>query len=281
MSQDLAESTHPSHSARSQLKLQQRPARAIRFGHIHADAVTAADAIDRIVDRVRSGEGGYVVTPNVDHVCLAEHDAELRAAYRDAFLSIPDGKPLLWIASWLGTPLPEKVSGSDLILPLLRRAADEGLTVFFLGSTEATCAAAARNLAAQCPGLRIGGWASPVFDPAGDPTDVEEALEKVSAAHPDLLLVAMGCPKQEYLLWRYLEAYAPAVGVGVGGSLEFAAGSVRRAPRWVSDHGLEWLFRLAQEPGRLWRRYLVRDRHIVRIAWRMRREANRERVESV
>lgn len=253
------------------------PPRPVALGRLHAHAVTFDEAIDRIIDHVRGGRGGYVVTPNVDHICLAEHDAELRMAYRNSFLAIPDGMPLLWIASALGTPLPAKVSGSDLLLPLMRRAAAEDLTVFFLGATDATCTAAARRLSTLCPNLRVAGWASPVFDALGDPTELEDALEKVRAARADLLLVAMGCPKQEYVLWRYLESYAPAVGVGVGASLEFIAGTIRRAPTWMSEHGLEWLFRLGQEPARLWHRYLVRDRAIVGIVWRMRRDALQRR----
>ena len=251
------------------------PPRSVALGRLHAHAVTFDESIDRIVERVREGQGGYVVTPNVDHVCLAEKDVELRTVYRNSFLAVPDGMPLLWIASALGTPLSAKVSGSDLLLPLMRRAAAEGLTVFFLGATDATCTAAARRLSMMCPKLRIEGWASPLFDALGDPTELEDALEKVRAARPDLLLIAMGSPKQEYVLWRYLSTYAPAVGVGVGASLDFLAGTVRRAPTWMSEHGLEWLYRLWQEPARLWHRYLVRDRAIVGIVWRMRRDARR------
>ena len=92
----------------------------VEFGEIYAHAVTLEDAIQRIVDRVDSGVGGYVVTPNVDHICIAEYDEQLRSAYKGAFLSLPDGKPLIWMARLFGTPLPEKVSGSDLVLPLLR-----------------------------------------------------------------------------------------------------------------------------------------------------------------
>jgi N-acetylglucosaminyldiphosphoundecaprenol N-acetyl-beta-D-mannosaminyltransferase len=241
---------------------------SIPLGEIRADAVTQEEAIHHILHRVDSREGGYVVTPNVDHICLAENDVELRQVYRESFLALADGQPLLWMSSLLGEPLPEKVSGSDLVLPLLREAAAQGRSVYFLGSTEATCALVAGRLRRECPGLLILGWSSPSFDPAGDPAAVEEALARVRAAQPDLLLVAMGSPKQEYLMSRYLHSYAPAVAIGIGAGLDFLAGTVRRSPAWMSRAGLEWLFRLAHEPRRLAPRYLGRDRAILSVFFR-------------
>jgi N-acetylglucosaminyldiphosphoundecaprenol N-acetyl-beta-D-mannosaminyltransferase len=240
--------------------------RRVSFGHIYANAVTLDEAIACIAKRARSQQGGFVVTPNVDHVCMAETDMRLRKAYDNAFLSLPDGQPLLWMAKARKASLPAKVSGSDLISPLMKCAADQGLRVFFLGATPDTCEIAKTRLVAQYPTLQIVGMASPMYDPnakLGD--DLLRAFEEVRARHPDLLLIALGSPKGEYLLTEHEAQYAPAVGLSIGASLDFVAGKVDRAPQWWSDHGLEWVFRLWKEPRRLWRRYLVRDRAILGI----------------
>jgi N-acetylglucosaminyldiphosphoundecaprenol N-acetyl-beta-D-mannosaminyltransferase len=251
----------------------------VPFGRIYAHAVRSNEAIDRIFAQVELGVGGFVVTPNVDHICIAETDPELRAAYREAFLSLPDGQPLLWMARGYKTPLPEKVSGSDLITPLLAEAARLGKTVFFLGSSEASCLEAIRRLAESMPTLRIVGWECPNFDPfAENQTELFASFAVLAQTKPDLVLFAFGNPKQEYAMWRYQDQYFPAVGLGVGASIDFLAGAVERSPKWMSDLGLEWMFRLSQEPGRLWRRYLVRDRAILGIFWRTRRQVRSQRA---
>ena len=250
---------------------------SVRIGKIHANSVTADDAIEAILGRVRTGRGGYVVTPNVDHICFAENDPEFRAAYRHAFLSLPDGQPLLWMANALGSPLVEKISGSDLIHPLLDMAAAQGCSVFFLGATEETCAESARRLVEAIPDLHVCGWATPMYDPDAEDNGLDGAFAKIRAQQPDLILVAMSTPKQEFLMLRYHEMLAPAVVIGIGAGLDFIAGKVQRAPQWMSRNGLEWLFRLSREPGRMWRRYLVRDRAIVGIFLRTRREVLRRR----
>jgi N-acetylglucosaminyldiphosphoundecaprenol N-acetyl-beta-D-mannosaminyltransferase len=251
----------------------------VPFGRIYAHAVRTSEAIDRIFAEVDRGHGGFVVTPNVDHICIAETDPELRAAYREAFLSLPDGQPLLWMAREFDMPLPEKVSGSDLITPLLTEAARLGKTVYFLGSTDASCVEAVRRLAVSIPTLMVLGWRCPHFDPFGEnQSELFAGFEDIQRLKPDLVLFAFGNPKQEYAMWRYQDRYFPAVGLGVGASIDFLAGAVERSPKWMSDLGLEWLFRLSQEPGRLWRRYLVRDRAILGIFWRTRRQVRSQRA---
>lgn len=241
---------------------------AVVIGRLRIHPEHFDGAVERILAQVDSGNGGYVVTPNVHHICVAETDAEFRNASLGAFLSVADGRPLLWMARLMRTPIPEKLSGSDLIVPLLRLAGRRGHRVYLLGADDATCSSAVRVLQRDCPGLEIAGWSSPSFDPVGDTTEIEDALDKMALSHPDLVLVAMSCPKQEYLLARYQHRYSPAVAIGIGAGLDFLAGTVRRAPAWVSRLGFEWLYRLLQEPARLWRRYLVDDRAIVGIFWR-------------
>ena len=242
--------------------------RSVTLGKIHANAVTCQDAIDAIVAACAARRGGFVVTPNIDHIVLAEESAEFEDAYRKAFLSLPDGAPLPWIARLLGSVLPEKVSGSDLTLPLVRAAAAAGVEVFLLGATPETCDSAAAALRRDAPGARIVGQSSPAFALDGDPSEAIAACASAGASGAGLVLVAMGAPKQEVLMARYSGLMNGAVAIGIGGTLRFLAGEIDRCPAWISRMGFEWLHRLVKEPRRLAHRYLVRDRAIVGIIWR-------------
>ncbi len=245
----------------------------LRLGHVPIDAVTFAGALDAIDALVAAGRGGVVFTPNVDHVVLAERDERFRAAYDTADLSLADGQPLVWSSRLLGAPLPEKVSGSDLLLPLMDLAAARAWRVFLLGAGPGVAEAAAERLRRE-RGVDVVGTAAPFVragpgeaDPEGD-----AAALAIQRARPHLVLVAFGAPKQELWMHRRREALAPAVLLGIGASLDFVAGRARRAPRWVSRAGLEWLWRLVREPRRLWRRYLVDDPRFLAVLWRTFRE---------
>ena len=250
-----------------QFKPQVTEIERIRIGHLWVDAVTFDGALDAIASLVRAGKGGAVFTPNVDHVVTAEDDASFRAAYDGVSLSLADGKPILWAASLLGTPLPEKVSGSDLIEPLLRLAGRSGWRVFLLGGAPGVAEAAA-DRARRDFDVDVVGTASPFIRLDGTPGDLEQGLDEVVAAKPDLVLVAMGAPKQELWIHHNRERLGPGVGVGVGASLDFVIGRISRAPRWVSNAGLEWLYRLVREPRRLAHRYLLKDPRFLAVVAR-------------
>jgi N-acetylglucosaminyldiphosphoundecaprenol N-acetyl-beta-D-mannosaminyltransferase len=244
---------------------------------VPVDAVTFANALERVEELVTAREGGAVFTPNVDHVVLAHENARLREAYARSSLSLADGMPLVWTSRMLGTPLPEKVSGSDFVVPLLERAAERGWRVYFLGGAPGVGAQARDEILRQLPALRIVGVDAPRIDVDEPPEQREPVLDRIRASNPDVVLVALGAPKQEIWIDQVRNALRPAVLLGVGASLDFIAGTVPRAPRWMSKAGLEWLYRLAREPGRLWRRYLVRDPKFlivmapaVRRSWRRR-----------
>jgi len=243
------------------------PRTRLRIGALEVDPLTLAGAVDAIEGLVTAGRGGMVVTPNVDHVVVAERSPEFREACAAAGLSLADGMPLLWAARLLGRPLPEKVSGSDLVLPLCERAAARGWRVYLLGAGPGIAEEAARRLR-QRIGIEVVGTASPRIRIDGSPDDTAEALEGIRAARPDLLLLAFGAPKQEIWAYRHREALGRVVTVGVGASLDFIAGTLRRAPRWMSRIGLEWLFRLLSEPRRLWKRYLIDDPWFAVVVWR-------------
>ncbi len=252
----------------------------VRLGQLPLDPLTFPEALDAIEALARKGEGGSVFTPNVDHFVLAEEDPRFRAAYQAASLSLVDGTPVLWACRLLGLPIQEKVSGSDLTVPLAERAAARGLRLFFLGGAGGVAEKAAAILRSRFPALDVAGMASPSVDMSEAPSAREPIYESIRRTRPDLLLVALGTPKGELFAHEAREAVRPAVVLSVGASLDFIAGTARRAPRLLSTLGLEWLFRLAQEPKRLWRRYLVRDPQFALIVLRALRNRGTRSLES-
>jgi N-acetylglucosaminyldiphosphoundecaprenol N-acetyl-beta-D-mannosaminyltransferase len=246
-------------------------------GHVWIDAVTFDQAVDAIERLVIAGEGGMIFTPNVDHVVQVERNPVFRDAYQKASLSVVDGQLLLWASHVLGTPLPEKISGSDLLLPLARRAADRKWRVYLLGGGPGVADHAAAELKKQFD-LEIVGIDAPFVTPEGNPVDGPEVIDRIAKARPHLLFVAFGAPKQELFLQRAMPTIRPAVGIGVGAGFDFITGRLKRAPRWISQTGMEWLYRLAQEPRRLAKRYLVDDPTFLAILARTMREPKSARM---
>lgn len=231
----------------------------VRVGKLPIDVVDFQGALSVIDQLVSAGNGGTVFTPNVDHIVMAEHDERFRQAYQAASLSLVDGTPVLWASHLLRTPLPAKISGSDLVMPLMERAAERGYRVYFLGGAPGVAEMARQKLEAALPTLRIVGIDESRIDVSGDLSGIDDIVLRIQNARPDLVLVALGAPKQEIWSQGRLNLLKPAVLIGVGASLDFVAGIQKRAPRWMSRVGVEWLYRLAQEPRRLAGRYLLRD----------------------
>ncbi len=252
--------------------------RRVRIGRLWIDALTFPEALREIEALVAAGAGGCVFTPNVDHVVTAEDDGEFRAAYGEASLAFADGQPLVWSSRALGTPLPAKISGSDLAWPLMELAARRRWRVYLLGGGPSVADAAAARLLRDL-GVHVVGVDAPAIDLDAPGGEGDAAAERVRMARPDLLLVALGAPKQERWIHRHLQRIRPAVAVAVGAALDFLAGHVRRAPGWMSRAGLEWLYRLAQEPRRLARRYLLKDPRFLPILLRTALSPRSQRVE--
>jgi N-acetylglucosaminyldiphosphoundecaprenol N-acetyl-beta-D-mannosaminyltransferase len=220
------------------------------------DGVTTAGTLALIGEMIASRQPHYLVTANVDFVAQARQDIELRRILFDAHLVVADGMPLVWASHWLGNPLPERVTGSGLTPLLLAEAESRGWRVFFLGGTQESVAQAAANTSAKHPHLQLVGAYSPPFKPLIE-MDHDDILRRLREARPDILLVAFGCPKQEkWLNMNYRVAGVP-VAIGVGATIDFLAGTMKRAPLWMQRTGLEWIFRLLQEPRRLFRRYII------------------------
>ncbi|MCP5519265.1 MAG: WecB/TagA/CpsF family glycosyltransferase [Verrucomicrobiales bacterium] len=220
------------------------------------DNVTTADTLRLVGEMIATGKPHYLVTANVDFVVQAQADLELRRILHDAHLVVADGMPLVWASRWLGNPLPERVTGSGMTPLLLAEAERQGWRVYFLGGTEESVARAATETRRRHPRLELVGAYSPPFRPLLE-MDHDDILRRLREARPDILLVAFGCPKQEKWLNMHHRAAGVPVGIGVGATIDFLAGTMRRAPVWMQRAGLEWLYRLAQEPRRLFRRYFT------------------------
>ena len=237
----------------------------IAIGQAFVDRCSFDEAISRITAHALA-EGAapaYVVTPNAQHIVLLARDSRLRAIYREADLVVPDGFSLLLAARALGHRFPERVPGVDLFQALCGSAAETGLRVFLLGGRPGSADQAASVMQERFPGLETATYCPPLGFEKSD-VELARVSQAVKTFRPDLLFVALGAPKQEYWMYEHGRKLGAAVCIGVGGSFEMVTGIVPRAPRWMQSIGCEWVYRLCQEPRRMWRRYLVGN---VQFGW--------------
>lgn len=220
-------------------------------------ALTERQTVDFIMEELGAGRGGWVVTHNLDHLRRRVGDAEFSRLCASADLVVADGMPLVWASRLRRRPLPERVAGSNLVSSLAAAAASAGRSLYLLGGAPGTALAAASVLAERHPGLRLAGTCCPEPGFEQDAGRLEEIGNELAMAEPDLVLVALGSPKQERLIERLRRRLPRAWWLGVGISFSFLSGDVIRAPAWMQRAGFEWFHRLLQEPRRLGRRYLV------------------------
>jgi N-acetylglucosaminyldiphosphoundecaprenol N-acetyl-beta-D-mannosaminyltransferase len=231
----------------------------IRLMGMPLDPVTERQAIDFIIGRLAAARGGWAITPNLDHLRLYARRPELRAMYEQADLVLADGMPLLWASRLQKSPLPQRVAGSELIYSLCAAAADRGRSVFLLGGNPGAADAAAAVLTRRSRNLRIVGTHCPPIGFEKRPDQMRRITDALSLARPDIVYVGLGFPKQERLIQSIRQLLPSAWFLGIGVSFSFVAGHIRQAPVWMRRTGLEWIHRMAQEPGRLFRRYVIED----------------------
>ena len=219
------------------------------------DVIDWRTAVDRVVAWSARGESRCAVAANVHVVVSAWRDPVYRGVINAADLVLPDGAPVAWLLRCQGHADQTRISGPDLMWMLLERCAREGVAVYLFGSTEATLRALAARVRQAFPALAIAGAESPPFRSLTADED-RGVVERINASGAGVLFVGLGCPKQEHWIIAH-RGRINAVMLGVGAAFDFHAGSITRAPRWMRDHGLEWLHRLLSEPRRLWKRYLV------------------------
>lgn len=236
-----------------------RSAHCIDVLGVRIDAVTMAQAARAFEQMIESRHPHLVFNVNVDICMQARRDADLASILRAADLVLVDGTPMMWAARLLGTPLPERVSGSDFLPRFCQVAAGAGYRLFLLGASPGVAQRASEVLEGRFPNLHVVGTYSPPYGFECDDRENGRIVEHVRRASPDVLFAAFGVPKDQKWLYRFRDDLGVPVSMGVGSSLDYLAGRLRRAPRWMQPLGLEWLYRLAQEPRRLWRRYLLND----------------------
>ncbi len=228
---------------------------------VRVDGTSYADATARVLDWAQKAESRYVCACNVHMVMEAHDDPSFLQMLRDADLVTPDGVPILWAIQLLGLPDATRVYGPDLMLALCAGAERESVPIGLYGGAPDVLEELKRRLREMFPALEISYAHSPPF---GEGTAVEDDLRAIARSGARILFVALGCPRQERWIARY-HRRAPAVMVGVGAAFDFIAGAKRQAPSWLQRAGLEWAFRLATEPRRLWRRYAVHNPRYVAL----------------
>jgi N-acetylglucosaminyldiphosphoundecaprenol N-acetyl-beta-D-mannosaminyltransferase len=236
--------------------------------------LTLAETVDHVEELIRSGRPHQHVVVNVDKVVKMQRDPQLRAAVLSCELINCEGQPIVWASRLLGWPLKARVTGVDLFQALAARCAARGFRVFLLGAREEVVRRVAEVLQARHPTLVIAGWRDGYWEDAAEPG----VLAAVRAARPDVLFMATPSPKKELFLGKWKQELAVPFVMGVGGSFDVVAGKVRRAPVWVQRCGMEWFYRFAQEPRRMWHRYFVEDLAFFPLLWRewrMRKGAGR------
>lgn len=237
-----------------------------RLLNTYVNNVTMEQAIGLIERFIETGEKSYVVAVNVDVIMKIEKDSHLKEITDKADLTLVDGKPLVWISKWLKNPVREKISGSDMVPILCKRAAERGYSVFIMGGKEGVAGQAKKNLEKEFPQIKIVGTYAPPLGFENDKKELNKINEIITRSSPDILIACLGCPKQEKWIYENYQKYEAKVSVCAGATVDFLAGNVKRAPEWMSEHGLEWLYRFFQEPRRLFKRYFVEDVRIFRLA---------------
>lgn len=221
---------------------------------IPVDNLDRNGVVARLEQFIQEQRFHQVATANTDFLINARYDPELRQILRQCDLVMPDGMPLVWASRLLKTPLPERVTGADIVTDLADLAARKGYTIYMLGGRPEVAQRARQRLEAAYPGLQIVGCVSPPLSPLMA-MESDRLLDDIARTRPDILLVAFGNPKQEKWVSLHRDRLVVPVCIGIGGTFDFLAGETTRAPHWMQRSGLEWLYRLSQEPKRLWKRY--------------------------
>lgn len=224
------------------------------FG-IPIDNLTLVETVDRVEQMMRGHKTCHHVVVNVDKIVKLHRDPDLRAAVLLCDLINADGQPIVWASKLVGKPLKERVTGIDLFGALIERCAERNLRPYLLGATQDVVDRTAEVLRVRYPKLQLAGWRTGYWNLDEEARVVREIKE----ARPDALFVAISSPKKELFLARWKHELQIPFVMGVGGTFDVVAGMTRRAPRWMQRCGLEWFYRLWQEPARMWRRYLVDD----------------------
>lgn len=238
------------------------------FG-VEVAPLTLEQATEKVIDFAILREKGLVVTPNVDHIVTLHQDNAFREIYMHAKLIVADGMPLVWLSKLLaGESLPERVTGSDLLETVCESASLKGLSVAFIGGMPGVAMQAKEKLCERYPSLNIVGVVSPNFGFEHNKEESDKIIAMVNAWSPDIVFIGVGAPKQEKWSFEHLDELNCGPILCTGAAFDFSAGICMRAPQWMQSTGLEWTWRMFQDPRRLIKRYLVRDIRFILYALR-------------
>jgi N-acetylglucosaminyldiphosphoundecaprenol N-acetyl-beta-D-mannosaminyltransferase len=233
------------------------PDRRMRLMGAPIGVVTEARAVQTIINATAEGRGHWTITANLDHLRRYRSEAPARSLIAEADLVVADGMPLIWASRLAGRPLPERVAGSRMVWSICEQACAHNQSLFLLGGAPSVARKAAQILRERYPSLSIAGTACPPMGFQDDEREMGRIRVALTEAAPQIVFVALGFPKQDLLI-RRLRSWLPAASfMGVGISLSYVTGDVSPAPDWVCNLGLEWAYRMSQEPTRLVRRYLI------------------------
>ncbi|MEM9033475.1 MAG: WecB/TagA/CpsF family glycosyltransferase [Actinomycetota bacterium] len=233
---------------------------------VQVTASTMADVCDELARWVDEGERSYVCVTGVHGVMESQRDAELTRIHNESGITTTDGMPLVWLSRRAGVRPVTRVYGPDLMLAIMERSVGAGWSHFFYGGADGVADLLAERLRGRFPGLRVAGTFCPPFRALSD-AEEHDVVELINRSGADFVWVGLSTPKQERWMSGMRDRLAPPVLLGVGAAFDFHAGLVRQAPVFIQRSGFEWLFRLAMDPKRLWRRYLTNNpRFIVKVA---------------
>lgn len=227
----------------------------VKIAGVEVSAVNMGQALSVLESHIQQGERGYVCVSDAHSLMKASRSPQLGKVFSETVLTVPDGMPLVWAGRKAGAADMGRVCGPELLPALLAAGVPHGWRSYFVGGREEVAEALRENLETAVPGVRIAGMCSPPFRELTQAED-EALVAEINAARPDIVWVGLGAPKQEFWMAEHRGALNAPLLIGVGAAFDMHAGNVRRAPLWMREHGLEWLFRLSLEPRRLWKRYL-------------------------
>ncbi len=232
---------------------------------VSIDNYTKQELIEAIDNLVRIGKPSHIVGVNVDQV-LHTHKFEIaRKIFNEAAIVFTDGKPIIWMSKILGNKILERTTGPDLMDDLCALAARKRYRIFLLGAAEGVAAKAAIILKEKYPDIYIAGTYSPPMGFQNNTSEIEKINSMLRNSNSDMLFVGMGSPKQDIFIYQNMNKYQVPVSFSMGAAIDFIAGNIRRAPRWMIDCGLEWFYRVLQDPRRLWKRYFIYSWKIIPI----------------
>lgn len=238
----------------------------IEFLNTYIDNLTASEAKNAVDSLIQAGGNHYVVTPNSDIVVKMQDDTELKEICDKADLILTDGQIVVKLSRYLGNPIKERVCMTDFVWDVFDLAIEKDYKVFLFGGKEDVLSKATENIKRRLPELNIVDSYSPPFGFEKNEEMLEEANRRIKDSDADILIVFLGCPKQEKFIYQNKDKYQVPISITMGGCVDFMAGKVKRAPLWMQNIGLEWFYRFLQEPKRMFRRYFVDDIRIFELA---------------